>query len=187
MGGKAFNSRYPDAKFPRMSPTIYATMKDRLLPILETLYENVVVPHEAPEKVDHGDVDFLVQGPRLDLTPEDVQSAIGAPYGIPAMPTSNFAIPCDLFDGGEPGCFIQVDVHVCKDEEELRRVHVLHSYGDLGIILGWLASSVGLSLGTSGFKASRTDHICFEEILTSITPRSSQTPFPFSHPTSNSI
>lgn len=154
MGGQAFNLQYPEAKFPRMSPAIYAKMKDHLLPIIESLYEDVAVPHEAPEKVDHGDVDFLVHRPRRELTHEDVKGTLGARYSITATPTSHFAIPCDLFDGSDLQCFVQVDVHVCKDEEELRRVHILHSYGDLGIILGWLASSVGLSLGINGLKAS---------------------------------
>ncbi|CAL1713280.1 unnamed protein product [Somion occarium] len=152
MGGQAFNAQYPEAKFPRMSHAIYAAMKDRLRLIVETLYEKVVVPHEAPEKVDHGDVDFLVRGPRPGLTHEDVKEGLGARYSVPAHPTSHYAVPTDIFGDGQSECFIQVDVHVCKDEEDLYRVHFLHSYGDLGIILGHLAASVGLSFGQSGLK-----------------------------------
>ena len=54
MGGSAFNS-LPPGSFPRIPPTAYKDLKARLKPALDSLYEYVAVPTEAPEKADHGE------------------------------------------------------------------------------------------------------------------------------------
>lgn len=64
MGGNAFQSILSSPAFPRLPPAVYHGLKARLQPLLEELYVNVHVPREAPEKQDHGDVDFVVYLPR---------------------------------------------------------------------------------------------------------------------------
>ncbi|KAH9950553.1 hypothetical protein B0H21DRAFT_499013 [Amylocystis lapponica] len=159
MGGNAFKEILPTACFPRMSPAVYNALKAHLLMRLEPLYEVVAVPHEAPEKVDHGDVDFVAAQPRQSLTHEMVMQALGAMRSIPqdGGPMCNFAIPVHAFELGaaradSPEAFYQVDVNVCADRAEWERVVFMHSYGDLGMILNLLARSAGVVLGTHGLK-----------------------------------
>ena len=99
MGGSAFSASRPSSVFPRIPPAVYAALKARLFPKLLELYTYVGVPTEAPEKNDHGDLDFLVAiptAPFTDYVPHDhVKDAIGAEHLIPmdGNRTSHYAIP----------------------------------------------------------------------------------------------
>ncbi|KAF8073591.1 hypothetical protein FPV67DRAFT_1376021, partial [Lyophyllum atratum] len=109
MGGSAFATILNPNSFPRMPPTVYAAVKNRLFPQLENLYQHVAVPFEAPEKTSYGDVDFVVAGPKIGIDSAGaevvgapvnvahalVQEAIGARYTNPqeGNRTSNFAVP----------------------------------------------------------------------------------------------
>ena len=69
MGGKAFSQSRPELRFPRLSPARYRSLLATLRPRLETLFASVVTPAEAPEKPDHGDIDFLVASPLNGVLP----------------------------------------------------------------------------------------------------------------------
>jgi hypothetical protein len=154
MGGKAFAKTLPLAIFPRLPPRAYKLLKDRLIPRMQALYAHVAVPSEAPEKADHGDIDFVVAG-NTEVTHDEVKNALSATHAItaPANRTSNYAVPLsgeDLCDEGEAMRYCQVDVHVCEDEDEWDRIVFFHGYGDLGMILSVMAKNNGLHLGTKG-------------------------------------
>lgn len=178
MGGNAFSERLPTALFPRMSTAFYNSLKARLIPRLEALYHLVVVPPEAPGKVDHGDLDILVchpknvkEGiPRSEcVTPEEIERALGSVYSIPLAGdrTSNFAIPIqqdevhqfaldkEELDLGQ--LYIQIDLHFCEDEESLGSRTLFQSYGELGIILGMLGKTVGFTWSPSGLKVGNRE------------------------------
>ena len=146
MGGKAFK-QFGESQFPRIPSAVYHAVKARLLQSLREIYEQVGVPREAPEKVDHGDLDFIVFG--LGQTSLDqVKAALGATSSIEldGNRTSNFAVPVPQGEWGQFGhgnqeaeyrraygdIFYQVDVHVCEDIAEWNRIIFYHSYGDLG-------------------------------------------------------
>lgn len=105
MGGNAFAAVLKGSSFPRLPPAIYAALKLRLLPQIQSLYTFVAVPIETPEKPDYGDLDSVVACPNLDTitgndllinVPHDiVQETIGARFLSPAdgNRTSNFAVP----------------------------------------------------------------------------------------------
>jgi hypothetical protein len=170
MGGKAFLSRLPNATFPRLSPTIYASVKSTLLPRLTLLFQHVGVPHEAPEKEDHGDVDFVVACPYTAIGHERIKSVLGAIACIPSTQpdgrgSHNFALrladvvtslPTDAVPvpGETSEVYIQVDVNIRKDVQDWDNAMIFHSYGDLGMIVGRLAASVGLHVGELGLKVS---------------------------------
>ena len=161
MGGNAFNADHPEASFPRMHPSVYEKVKAKVHDILKPLYDHVTSPAEAPQKADHGDIDFIVCSPRVDMTPDDLQKALGAIWSIPRKGTSHFALPWDTTVGhhtndeaGRQQDFIQVDIYVCEDIALYERASFCHSYGDLFMILGLMARGIGLSLGTSGVKVS---------------------------------
>ncbi|KAF8478163.1 hypothetical protein DFH94DRAFT_82836 [Russula ochroleuca] len=170
MGGKAFLSHLPDATFPRLPPLLYASLKSSLLPRLTPLFQYVDIPHEAPEKEDHGDIDFIVACPHTAVGHEEIKSALGAVACIPsAQPdgggSHNFALrladvvtplPTDAVPvpGETTEVYVQVDVNIRKDEKDWENVMIFHSYGDLGMIMGRLAASVGLHWGELGLKVT---------------------------------
>lgn len=175
MGGNAFKAIVPHGYFPRMPPPVYNALKTALIPPLKSIYSRVVVAREAPEKADYGDLDIVVSGPRDGLTHAAVKDALRAAHSVP-MPgprISNFAIAMDAFEdvanvwkscaatgegaaesAGTPdgSVYFQVDVNVCADDVQLERTVFYSSYGDLGLMLGLLAQTAGLSLGIYGLK-----------------------------------
>jgi hypothetical protein len=162
MGGKAFAASLLNARFPRLPTAIYENHKKRLLPVVQRYFRDVGVPVEAPEKVDHGDLDFLAHGPlapdeKGDVDFESLQNALGAKVCIPMRGnrTSHFAVP--FVDEGMTGDdYLQVDVHVCEDEAEFKRILFFHSYGDMGMLMGLVAKGVGLHMGTKGLEVTFT-------------------------------
>jgi hypothetical protein len=172
MGGKAFLSHLPNATFPRLSPATYTALKSSLLPRLIPLFQYVGIPHEAPEKQDHGDIDFVVACPHTAAIGHNgIKTALGASACIPsAQPggggTHNFALrladvitpqPDDATPApdGTSEVYVQVDVNIRKDAQDWENVMIFHAYGDLGMIMGRLAASVGLHLGELGLKVSK--------------------------------
>ncbi|KAJ6607397.1 hypothetical protein B0H10DRAFT_2072158 [Mycena sp. CBHHK59/15] len=178
MGGSAFSAILPSSAFPRIPPAVYHAVKARLTPRIQTLYSIVSTPTEAPEKDDHGDLDFLVAEPLIpvemvNVPHEEVTSVLEAKHIIP-MPgnrTSSYAITIERGDWAALGhgsdedvrrcaaeadnqqdIFYQVDVHVCSDKAEWERIHFFHGYGDLGMIMGLVARNKGLALGSKGLK-----------------------------------
>ncbi|KAJ7158906.1 hypothetical protein C8R46DRAFT_1110730 [Mycena filopes] len=188
MGGSAFSAILPASALPRIPPAVYNALKNRLTPRLQSLYSIVSTPSEAPEKVDHGDLDFLVCEPLLGGTNEVphsvIQSLFVAKHVVP-MPgnrTSSYAVGIEVGEWGALGhaseeehvrrfametdnqqeIFYQVDVHVCSDKPEWERIHFFHGYGDLGMIMGLVVRNKGLQLGTKGMKVPRASRPPFE-------------------------
>jgi hypothetical protein len=99
MGGSAFGAILTSAAFPRLPPSVYRALKKRLLPKITEFYAWVGVPHEAPDKKDHGDLDLLVAIPKLPhnsfVPHEIIKQAIGATHLVPmdGNRTSNYAVP----------------------------------------------------------------------------------------------
>jgi len=178
MGGNAFSERLPTAAFPRMSSAFYNSLKARIVPRLEALYHLVAVPPEAPGKLDYGDLDIVVCQPKNIkegvplsecVTFAEIEDALGSVHSIP-LPgdrTSNFAIPIQqdeiqhfvldqkaVSEGGlDLGqLYIQIDLHFSEDVESWGSRILFQSYGELGMILGMLARTVGLTWTVGGLK-----------------------------------
>lgn len=100
MGGSAFSAILPASALPRIPPAVYRAVKARLTPRLQSLYAIVSTPYEAPEKEDHGDLDFLCCEPlsgETDVPYEQVQAILGAKHVVP-MPgnrTSSYGVPIE--------------------------------------------------------------------------------------------
>lgn len=168
MGGRAFSQELPPDSFPRLPQQLYQSLKDRLRPLLLTLYTIVEVPPEAPAKMDHGDIDFVVSRPvhgMEEVNPALVSRILGAVKSVEldSNRTSHYALEISQDDMlllshslQRPfpleKAYIQVDVRVCLDDEEVERLMVLHGYGDLGIMMSAIVRSHGLSLSTKGLK-----------------------------------
>lgn len=119
MGGGAFKD-LPACAFPRIPPAVYKALKARLTPRIEQAYTFVAVPFEAPEKLNYGDLDFVVAAAtavtvgQLNAPHDQVASLIGATHIIPMAGnrTSNFAV---IINVGEWGVFGHTN------EEEIAR------------------------------------------------------------------
>ncbi|KAG9315899.1 hypothetical protein JVU11DRAFT_3548 [Chiua virens] len=119
---------------------------------------------KRPEKIDHGDIDFVVAYPlnREIIPPEQVGRVLGAIKSIEldGNRPSNYAVeigPEDwLVHSAQPlpsdHIYCQVDVRVCGDEQEAQRLSIFHGYGDLGIIIGAIAKGCGLKVNHDGLK-----------------------------------
>lgn len=117
--------------------------------ILLKYYQRTIVPPEAPEKGDHGDIDVLVDGPRLNLSGRDLEQALGADAHIKAGVISSFAIRIP----GDDNSYFQLDVHLCK-KGCFEWANVIHAYGDLWHIIGSMVTRFGFAINDSGL------HIC---------------------------
>ena len=109
MGGRAFRSVLPLAAFPRIPPAIYRSLKAHLYPKLSELYTWVGVPIEAPEKLDYGDLDFVVATPKIQsMSHQVIKEILEAKLVIPmeGNRTSHYAIP---ISPGEWGHFSEED------------------------------------------------------------------------------
>lgn len=114
--------------------------------------------------LDHGDIDFVVYGPREGLTLDEVQDALGARHSIQLEGNrmSNFAVPANTLDqGASNSAYHQIDINICKSKERWANVVSFNSYGDLGMILGLLACASKLAFGSSGLKV-RSDSSIFQ-------------------------
>jgi hypothetical protein len=106
MGGKTF----PDLNVPRMPPELYEHVSAECQSKLETIFNRVVVPRDAPAKVDYGDIDFLVEGHTFSKNElwDDVQTTLGAENQKRNGGSTSFAIPHPEI----PGAHLQIDVEL---------------------------------------------------------------------------
>ena len=119
MGGSAFRTVLKMAAFPRIPPAVYRNLKAHLHPKLSELYTWVGVPIEAPEKPDHGDLDFVVAIPKdsssqsMAVSHQVTKETLGAKFVIPmeGNRTSNYAIPIS------PGEWALFDRSAEEDDE----------------------------------------------------------------------
>ncbi|GBE84907.1 predicted protein [Sparassis crispa] len=146
-----------------MSPNVYRSLKAQLLSRIQPLYELVAVPREAPEKVDYGDIDLVVAYPRAGLTHQMVTEALRATCSVPpdGGRVTNFALAAIAFQLGDKDVsakngaaqvFYQVDINVMADKAEWEDQMFTSSYGDVGLILGQMTRTIGLSFGVHGLK-----------------------------------
>lgn len=164
MGGSAFASSdggHPALLTPRMPLSIYRLVKIRCQAVLSKAFEHVTTPIEAPGKTTYGDVDMLVACPTpfvsgLDIM-DTLEGALGAVRKRREGPITSFAVPWPeseesrVVEPGEDVLFVQVDVHLCDDEEGWvwERFHSAH--GDLWNMLGSTIRKFGLTVNSVGF------------------------------------
>ncbi|MBE7181858.1 MAG: hypothetical protein INR71_11745 [Terriglobus roseus] len=157
MGGNAFDK----LATPRMPFKLYAYMRDRCVAQLETVYHRVAVPHEAPGKDSHGDVDILVARPKLDkvngalvgrllgASHSKLEGAVTKIYAVPLPPREAWDDDSDGVDQTKDA-YCQVDVHACSDDDGLDWEMLMCSYGDLMQIVGKFLRYAGLTANDKG-------------------------------------
>ena len=166
MGGNAFRSGPRPLNVVRLSSEQYIKLRDRYqrftvshLPILFrvakslgsillTFYKRAIVPPEAPEKDDHGDIDFLVEEPLSNFTIQDLATDLGAKESMKAGGISSFGIR--ISEDKED--FFQLDIHQCT-KKDFEWENVIYSYGDIWHIIGSVVTRFGLAINNTGLHA----------------------------------
>lgn len=170
MGGKVFDNietaNGDPPHVPRMSPELYKQIISEVQPKLERLFEQVVVPRDAPCKVDHGDIDFLVEGVRSTTRTQDLwettRISLGAVLYVCRGQSHSFGIP----HPSESDAYVQVDVELSpgngtSDSAELFKwTQFMKGDADLLQIVGIAHRPLGITCNDRGL------HVRLEQIET---------------------
>lgn len=166
MGGNAFRSGSKPLNIVRLRTAQYIKLRDQyqkyavshfatnldlsdiVVSILMKFYGRVVVPPEAPEKGDHGDIDFLTDEPRFNFASQRLELTLGADAHTKNGGTTSFAIWM-LEDSND---FFQLDIRPCK-KGCLEWDSVIYAYEDLWHIIGSIVTHFGLAINDSGLHA----------------------------------
>ncbi|KAF2246180.1 hypothetical protein BU26DRAFT_63936 [Trematosphaeria pertusa] len=113
MGGQAFANIKSDTPInvPRLPPAAYERVVADVQTKLESLFNRVTIPREAPGKLDYGDVDFLVEGIQSTNHKDiwaTIKSLLGAKLHISRGGSSSFGIEHPYV----PDAYVQVDVEI---------------------------------------------------------------------------
>lgn len=116
MGGLAFADVSTESGrpilVPRLPPELYKKLSVQYQHILERIFERVVIPRDAPAKVDYGDIDYLVDGLRPSYAKsniwEAVQEHLKADTLLLRGGSASFAVP----HPETAGAHVQVDVEL---------------------------------------------------------------------------
>jgi hypothetical protein len=149
---------------PRMSRQLYYRMIEEFMPKLDVFFERVVVPRDAPNKPDHGDIDFLVGGIRVPLRGDDlwkrIEGALAADHRAARGGSQSYAIPHPNISDAH----IQVDVELAPGDGTLGGddlfawTKLMKGDADLMQIIGITHRPLGLVCNDRGL------HVRIEEI-----------------------
>ncbi|KAF2125552.1 hypothetical protein P153DRAFT_324991 [Dothidotthia symphoricarpi CBS 119687] len=169
MGGLAFanftSGSGKPVQVPRISPGLYNEIAVECQSRLEALFHRVLIPREAPGKVDHGDIDILVEGIRPTATSDceisvAIKDALGAELHLPRGDSHSYAIPHpDL-----PDAYVQVDVELSPGNDTpeaaglFEWIKFMKGDSDLLQIIGVTHRPLGLVCNDKGL------HVRVEEI-----------------------
>jgi len=173
MGGSAFartvgHSGKP-IKTPRMSPEVYHEIARYCQTKLETLFERVSIPREAPGKADFGDVDFIVEGPRSVAATGGmwtaVEEALGAEARLHNGGSHSYAIPHPAM----PEAHVQVDVELLSEKGAAGSIGLfqwtlfMKGDSDLTQIIGISHHSLGLCCNDRGLHIRVAEIECYNK------------------------
>jgi hypothetical protein len=163
MGGLAFANTSTESGrpilVPRLSPELYEKLSAQYQRVLETIFERVAIPREAPAKADYGDIDYLVDGLRSSCTRNDIwdliRDTLKADAQILRGSSASYAVP----HAEITGMYVQVDVelsvgHGTSESAELFEwTRFLKSNSDLLQIIGISHRPLGLTCNDQGLHA----------------------------------
>ena len=160
MGGSAFadikTSSGDLVQTPRMPHDVYVKASQTCQARLETLFNRVVIPREAPGKLDHGDIDFLVEGPKPTTAEGDIwvriKDALGAELFLDRGSGYSFAIAHPEISN----TYVQVDIEISPGNdtsagaELFEWTRFMKSDSDLLQVLGVSHRAMGLICNDRG-------------------------------------
>ncbi|KAL1593803.1 hypothetical protein SLS60_010535 [Paraconiothyrium brasiliense] len=159
MGGQAFAHIVTDKpiNIPRLSPDTYRQVAADVKSKLETLFHHVTIPRDAPEKIDFGDIDFLVEGIRDPKNNSDIWVSVKEVLGaVLFVSPHHFGIR----HPSVPDAYVQVDVELSPGNgaENFEWTKFMKSDSDLLQIVGVIHRSLGITCTDKGM------HVRIEEV-----------------------
>lgn len=158
MGGNAF----AEHSTPRLPTALYNRLLSRTIELLRPLYARIGSPVPGPGKLDHGDIDITVSGPKDDENPsrENVSTILHAvqttghkptiSYLVPLSPVDIAALPANSSLPQSSAHFVQVDIHEAPSFSTYNWLLFNHSHGDLFSLLGSTIRPFGLTITDTG-------------------------------------
>jgi len=124
MGGSQFlrkplRNGGPIMEYTRMSLSVDSHVSYHYTKLLRDLFKHVVVPPQAPEEKDFGDVDMLVYGPKARLQELLAQARAEELYS----PCKARRLPLKVLQG-EIVEQLNADVHFYRDHNDVLSLHV---------------------------------------------------------------
>lgn len=160
MGGNAFAKPGPNGEpsvdTPRMIPEVYQRLKKSALVCVSEHYKRVVSLHDAPGKDTFGDIDIYVASPQSEDAIHQIATSLNAKRIVWNGPGVHLAIPTLDDKDGNDCTFAQLDLHNCE-ASNMDWMVFMHSYGDVGQILGVCNYDSGFTSNPKGF------HVRIEE------------------------
>ncbi|KAJ4346843.1 uncharacterized protein N0V89_010775 [Didymosphaeria variabile] len=159
MGGQAFAHIVADKPIdiPRLSPDTYQQVAADVKLKLETLFHHVTIPRDAPEKIDFGDIDFLVEGIRDPKTDSNIWISVKEVLGAELFVSPHhFGIKHPSITNA----YVQVDVELSPGigAELFEWTNFMKSDSDLLQIVGVVHRSLGITCTDKGM------HVRVEEV-----------------------
>lgn len=145
---------------PRMSPDLYKRISEECQSKLDSLFERVVIPRDAPAKKDYGDIDFLVGGIKSTASPSTIAASIRSLLGAELCVDHSYGIPHPEV----PDAYVQVDVELAPGDdtpdaaELFEWTRFMKGDSDLLQIIGILHRSLGITCNDQGL------HVRVEQI-----------------------
>ncbi|KAH7071497.1 hypothetical protein BKA63DRAFT_73709 [Paraphoma chrysanthemicola] len=161
MGGQAFaNTPTSSGKpphVPRMLPEVYQRLLAEYTTKLETVFDRVLVPRDAPGKFDYGDIDFLAGGIKAPVVSPGklwthIKGVLGAELHLSRGGSHSYAIA----HPETPEAYVQVDVELSPGDgtpdgpELFDWTAFMKGDGDLLQIIGITHRSLGLTCNDKG-------------------------------------
>jgi hypothetical protein len=149
MGGNTF----PNLTVPRMSPELYNRVLVECQSKLNTIFDRVVVPRDAPGKADYGDVDFLVQGHSKTDIWDELKTLLGSELEQRNGGSTSFAIPHPEIAGAH----VQIDVELSPGDSTpngaalFEWTRFMKGDSDMMQIVGISHRTYGLTCTDTGF------------------------------------
>jgi hypothetical protein len=153
MGGLVFANKH----VPRMSPQLYQRLAAECQSKLAMLFDKVVIPREAPAKVDHGDIDYLVEGIKSPALPAEdiwfkIKDHLRADLHTARGGSHSFGIPHPEL----PDAYVQIDVELSPGNDTpdgpalFEWTRFLKGDSDLLQVLGVSHRSLGITNNDQG-------------------------------------
>jgi hypothetical protein len=168
MGGKAFKNHATasgkPAQVPRLPLELYQVIAAQCQSKLESLFDRVVIPRDAPAKKDFGDIDFLASGIKSAVCSRKeiwatIKDVLGAELHFAGGFSHSYGIP----HPSVPDAYVQVDVELSPGDgtpdgpELFEWIRFMQSDSDLLQIVGVSHRSLGLTCTDQGLQVRIAD------------------------------
>lgn len=141
MGGHALKKLGITTK--RIPPFQYRELEAEAKAIITQYFDHVDTPRQLDTKADFGDVDFVVCSPKRGVSFEDLRTFLSRDFQTKGFVTNGNVTSFEFKD-------FQCDLIIFPSRAQQQAAVAFFSWADLGMMLGVIARTLGLSFGMTG-------------------------------------